>query len=205
LPPPPRSYYGRALLFTGDADGAEKAFRDALADSPNDYEANYFLGSVLATRGRPGDARAFVERAVLLRPESAQAKELLASLDSPAKPTNPPDASPLVGHPAPDVTLHGADGRAFRLSSLRGRPLVLMIGSYTCPQLRHGAPEVNRLHERHKEAARFLMAYIREAHPDGEAWQSTIKSFRPEASRPRSRRRAEAPGRPRTWSGWPAA
>jgi tetratricopeptide (TPR) repeat protein len=170
-----RSYYGRALLFTGDADGAERAFREALAESPNDYEANYFLGSVLSTRGRPKDARPFVEKAAGLRPQSVEARDLLASLDSPgsaAAPKGP--VSPLVGHPAPDITLSSADGRELRLSSLRGRPLVLMIGSYTCPQLRHGAPEVNRLYERHQGAARFLMAYIREAHPDGEAWQSTI-------------------------------
>ena len=51
---------------------------------------------------------------------------------------------------------------------------MLVLGSYTCPQLRHGVPEIGRLYERHKDAARFLMAYIREAHPDGEAWQSTI-------------------------------
>ncbi len=49
-----------------------------------------------------------------------------------------------------------------------------MLGSFTCPQLRHGAPEVSRLYERHRDAVRFLMVYIREAHPDGEAWQSTI-------------------------------
>jgi tetratricopeptide (TPR) repeat protein len=169
-----RSYYGRALLFTGDADGAERAFRDALAESPNDYEANYFLGSVLAARGRPGDARRFVRRAVELRPQSAQAKELLASLDAPAKAVAASDASSLVGHAAPDVALHRPDGGVFRLSSLQGRPLVLVLGSYTCPQLRHGAPEVSRLYERYRDRARFLLAYIREAHPEGEAWQSTI-------------------------------
>jgi Flp pilus assembly protein TadD len=169
-----RSYYGRALLFTGDADGAERAFRAALAESPNDYEASYFLGSVLATRGRPKDARPFAERAALLRPQSAQARALVASLDAPAKTAAPPDVSPLVGHPAPDVVLQRPDGSAFRLSSLRGRPLVLVLGSYTCPQLRHGAPEVNRLYGRHRDHARFLFAYIREAHPEGEAWQSTV-------------------------------
>ena len=170
-----RSYYGRALLFTGDPDGAERAFREALAESPNDYEANHFLGSLLATRGRPKDARPFAEKALGLRPQSVEAKELVASLDSPGSAAAPADpVSPLVGHPAPDVALHGADGRELRLSTLRGRPLVLMIGSYTCPQLRHGASEVSRLYERHKKTARFLMAYIREAHPDGEAWQSTI-------------------------------
>jgi tetratricopeptide (TPR) repeat protein len=169
-----RSYYGRALLFTGDADGAERAFRDALAESPNDYEANYFLASVLSTRGRPEDARTFAERAAQLRPQSTPAKELLASLDAPAGAPAPPDVSPLVGHPAPDVALHRPDGSVFRLSSLQGRPLVLVLGSYTCPQLRHGMPEVNRLHERYRDRARFLLAYIREAHPDGEAWQSTV-------------------------------
>ena len=169
-----RSYYGRALLFTGDADGAEQAFREALAESPNDYEASYFLGSVLATRGRPGDARPFVERAVELRPQSAPAKDLLASLDAPTKAAPPQDVSPLVGHPAPDVVLYRPDGRSFPLSSLRGRPLVLVLGSYTCPQLRNGVPEVVRLYERYGSRARFLLAYMREAHPDGEAWQSTI-------------------------------
>jgi tetratricopeptide (TPR) repeat protein len=170
-----RSYYARALLFTGDADGAERAFREALAESPNDYEANHFLASLLATRGRPKEARPFAEKALGLRPQSAEAKELVASLDSPGGAVVPRGlASPLVGRPAPDVTLQGPDGRDFPLSSLRGRPLVLMLGSFTCPQLRHGAPEVSRLYERHKGAVRFLMVYIREAHPDGEAWQSTI-------------------------------
>jgi tetratricopeptide (TPR) repeat protein len=171
-----RSYYGRALLFTGDADGAERAFREALAASPNDYEANHFLASLLATRGRPEDARPFAEKALALRPQSAEAKDLVASLDSPGSAAATEPVSPLVGRPAPDVTLRGADGRALRLSAFRGRPLVLMVGSFTCPQLRHGAPEVVRLYERHAEAAGFLMAYIREAHPDGEAWQSTVNS-----------------------------
>jgi tetratricopeptide (TPR) repeat protein len=170
-----RSYYGRALLFTGDADGAERAFRETLAENPNDYEASYFLASVLATRGRPEDARPYAERAVLLRPQSAQARELVASLDAPGRATTPPaDVSPLVGHAAPDVELRRPDGSAFPLSSLRGRPLVLVLGSYTCPQLRHGVPDVNRLYERHRDHARFLLAYIREAHPEGEAWQSTV-------------------------------
>jgi tetratricopeptide (TPR) repeat protein len=185
-----RSYYGRALLFTGDADGAEQALREALAGSPNDYEANYFLGSVLATRGRPAEARPFVERAAALRPQSAQARELLASLDAPAKVAQTPDVSPLVGREAPDVALLRPDGRPLRLSSLRGRPLVLVLGSYTCPQLRHGVPAVNRLHERYGDRAEFLLAYIREAHPEGEAWQSTVNR-REGISLPEARTAAE--------------
>jgi Flp pilus assembly protein TadD len=185
-----RSYYGRALLFTGDADGAERAFREALAASPNDYEANYFLGSVLATRGKPEEARPFAGRAAQLRPLSDQAKELLASLDRPGAPPAPADLSPLVGHPAPDVDLLRADGTSFRLSSLRGRPVVLVLGSYTCPQLRHGAPAVNRLHGRYGDRVSFLFAYLREAHPEGEAWESTINT-REGVSLPEARTVAE--------------
>ena len=81
-----RSYYGRALLFTGDADGAERAFREALAESPTDYEANYFLGSVLATRGRPKDARPFAERAAPLRPQSARHARSSLRSTRPARP-----------------------------------------------------------------------------------------------------------------------
>ena len=51
-----------------------------------------------------------------------------------------------------------------------------MIGSYTCPQLRNGAPEVNRLYDEYEGRARFLLAYIREAHPAGDGWQSTINA-----------------------------
>ncbi len=170
-----RSYYGRALLFTGDADGAEKALREALADDPNDYDAAYFIASILQTTGRRAEARPFAEKAARLRRQSPEAKEMVAALAAPEKPGAAAEpASPLVGHPAPDVVLRSADGRESRLSSLRGKPLVLMIGSYTCPQLRHGAPEVNRLYAEYEGRARFLLAYIREAHPAGDGWQSTI-------------------------------
>ena len=47
------SYYGRALLFTGDAEGAESVLRDAVAADPNDCEVQYHLASILATLGRP--------------------------------------------------------------------------------------------------------------------------------------------------------
>ncbi len=184
-----RSYYGRALLFTGDADGAEAALREAVASDANDYEASYHLASILATRGRPQEARPFAERAAELRPQSAEARALLDGLDRPI--AGPGQASsPLVGRPAPDVELLRADGTPFRVSSLRGRPLVLVLGSYTCPQLRHGAGEVNRLYERHREGVAFLLAYIREAHPEGEAWQSTVNR-REGVSLPEARTLAE--------------
>jgi Flp pilus assembly protein TadD len=186
-----RSYYGRALLFTGDAEGAERALREVLTEEPNDYEANYFLASILATRGRPAEARPLVERALQLRPQSEEARTLRASLDRPSAPAPPGgDASPLVGTPAPDVELRRADGGTFRLSSLVGQPLLLAFGSYTCPQLRHGAPVLNRLYERYRGRVRFMLVYIREAHPQGESWQSTVNE-REGVSVPEARNEAE--------------
>ncbi len=185
------SYYGRALLFTGDAEGAESVLRDAVAADPNDFEAQYHLASILATLGRPEEARLFADRAVQLRPQAEAARSLLVSLDHSGDTEPPLDVSPLVDRPAPDVQLRRPDGTWFRLSSLRGHPLVLVLGSYTCPQLRHGAPPLNALHARYQDRVRFLLVYIREAHPEGEAWQSTVNRREgvslPEAAREEER------------------
>jgi tetratricopeptide (TPR) repeat protein len=48
------SYYGKALLFTGDAEGAVAAFRKQLASDPNDYDANLRLAQILFLQVRPG-------------------------------------------------------------------------------------------------------------------------------------------------------
>jgi cytochrome oxidase Cu insertion factor (SCO1/SenC/PrrC family) len=41
--------------------------------------------------------------------------------------------APGVGEPAPDFELPSLEGEAVSLSSLRGRPVVLEFGSFTCP------------------------------------------------------------------------
>ena len=40
---------------------------------------------------------------------------------------------PQLGQPAPDFALLDLDGNTLRLSDLRGGPVVLEFGSYTCP------------------------------------------------------------------------
>ena len=169
-----RSYYGRALLFTGDADAALEAFGETLADDPNDYDAHYYLASILATRGRTEDARPHAERARELRPQSEEVATLLLSLDDPEAVTLAGDSSSLVGRIAPDLELRRADGGTYRLSSLRGQPVVLVFGSLSCPLFRTSAPDLNELHERFGDRVAFRMVYIREAHPEGDAWESTI-------------------------------
>ena len=103
------SYYGQALLFSGDADGAVAEFRKELAANPNDFDANLQLASILSRRGKPDEARPLLERAVQVRPGSAEARDALAngfrvrvSADGPgiaAGSPAPPIATLDLGHP----------------------------------------------------------------------------------------------------------
>ena len=72
--------------------------------------------------------------------------------------------SPALGQQAPDFELAALDGQQLRLNSLRGRPVVLEFGSYTCPIFCAQIPPMNALALQHDEAS-FLVIYTREAHP----------------------------------------
>ncbi|MBS1857427.1 MAG: tetratricopeptide repeat protein [Acidobacteria bacterium] len=162
------SYYGQALLFTGDPDGAVAAFRRELASNPNDFDANFQLASILAHRGQSSEARALLERAVLVRPGSAEARE---ALDHGFREDAPSGSDPGVapGRVAPPIA-------SLDLSRLE-RPLVLVFGSYTCPRLRGSAADLKRIAEEYRGRVDFRLVYIREAHAEGGAesqWQSTI-------------------------------
>lgn len=162
-----QSYLGRALLFTGDADGAIAAFRKELAANPNDYDANFQLASILARRGQADESRKLLEHAAQVRPGSSEARAALASgfHFDPA----PADQGVPVGAMAPPI-----GGLNFK--SLH-RPVVLVFGSYTCPKLRTSAAELKRIATEYHDRIDFRLVYISEAHADGGAeskWQSTI-------------------------------
>jgi hypothetical protein len=74
---------------------------------------------------------------------------------------------PRLGEKAPDFTLATVDGgEKVRLSKLIGKkPLVLVLGNFTCGPFRAMYPDVEAVHRRHKADAEFLMIYVREAHP----------------------------------------
>lgn len=73
-------------------------------------------------------------------------------------------AGPHPGEIAPDFELEDLDGNLARLSALRGAPVVLEFGCYSCPIFADRIPAMERLALEHR-AAQFLVIAIREAHP----------------------------------------
>jgi thiol-disulfide isomerase/thioredoxin len=85
---------------------------------------------------------------------------------------------PKVGATAPDFELKTLDGKeTCRLSKLIGpKPVVLVFGNFTCGPFRVLASEVDALAQRYKDDAKFVMVYVREAHPtDGWVMASNAK------------------------------
>ncbi len=72
--------------------------------------------------------------------------------------------APALGEEAPDFELPDLEGRRHRLSNLRGGPVVLEFGSYTCPIFCAQISSMESLTRRHDDAT-FLVIYTREAHP----------------------------------------
>ena len=165
-----QSYYGQALLNTGDADGAAAAFRKELARDPTDFDSNLHLAEILLERHHAEEAAPLLERALLVRPGSQLVALALArSKDGAAR-----RQSPLLGKPAPDFALPpSAGGAAIHLGDFRGKsPVLLVFGSYSCPNFRVAAPALKALYGRYGKRVPFLMVYIREAHSTAD-WQST--------------------------------
>ena len=221
-----QSLYGQALLNTGDPDAACDAFRKELASNPNDFAANLNLARILTVRRRFNEAGPLLERALLLRPQSAVAEQLLAEClagegnfekarplaeSAAAALPDSPDAhrtlsevynglrlasragseqkkvellgakaamalpGPKVGEMAPDFDLAGAapsDQRISLRKLLQRGPVVLLFGSYSCPNFRAAAPAMKELEKIFGTRVAFLLVYIREAHA-GNNWQST--------------------------------
>jgi thiol-disulfide isomerase/thioredoxin len=74
---------------------------------------------------------------------------------------------PGLGTIAPDFTLERQDGKgSINLAKRVGpKPVVLIFGNFTCGPFRMQAGNVEKLYQRYKDRAEFIMVYVREAHP----------------------------------------
>lgn len=77
----------------------------------------------------------------------------------------------VPGDIAPEFELRDTEGRAWRLSELRGRPVVLITGSATCPMTHGSLFGLKEVHARFGDRSHWFYLYVREAHP-GERLQS---------------------------------
>lgn len=69
-----------------------------------------------------------------------------------------------AGEPFKDADVHTLNGDLVRISDFLDKPLVLEMGSMTCPMYAQSAPPMQKLVERHPEL-NFAVLYVREAHP----------------------------------------
>ena len=76
------SLRGRLAYLAADLDGAEAAFRKALARDPTAFEPLLWLGTLLREEGQLPEARARLERANQLRPKEIRVRYQLALLCS---------------------------------------------------------------------------------------------------------------------------
>lgn len=82
------------------------------------------------------------------------------------------NSGPAVDEAAPDFTLRLQDGtdRITLSDELKQKPVVLIFGNFTCGPFRAQAGNVDDLVRRYQDRARFLMVYVREAHPQ-DGWR----------------------------------
>lgn len=99
--------------------------------------------------------------------------------------THFPVEAPAVGSQAPEFVATTPDGKVARLSSWIGtRPVVLQLGSHSCPVYRYRRHSMGDLWADYGERAHFLVVYTLEAHPEGatspysdEEWNPLINSW----------------------------
>lgn len=78
------------------------------------------------------------------------------------------DLAPPPGGPAPEFTLTDTAGNQVSLEQVVGhKPVVIQLGSYTCPVFRYRRFAMQPLRERYRERVAFLVIYTQEAHPVG--------------------------------------
>src|SRR5260370_7574555 len=75
------SYYGLALITTGDMAAAANAFRKELESNPNDFVSNLQMGVIFKQDQRYDEARSAFERALRVRPGDPGVRYQLATLD----------------------------------------------------------------------------------------------------------------------------
>jgi tetratricopeptide (TPR) repeat protein len=182
---------GQILLVRKHYVDAKPVLERALALRPKSADAAIAFGELLAATNQAAQARIQLEAARQLAPDSIEVhrdlEALYAKLHLSRETTrehsevvrlealaaaNAP--GPKLNEAAPDFSLPAlAGGKTVSLASFRGKsPVVLIFGSYSCPNFRGAAASLRDFEKRYGARAPFLLVYIREAH-SARTWEST--------------------------------
>lgn len=180
---------GQILTVRKSLLEAENYLKQALRMRPQSGEALLSLGDCLLAEEKWREARQPLQAALKTMPDSAQGHEELstvyAHLHLPGEAgreralanrlrKSVAEAGPKLNEQAPDFSLPDVStGKTVSLSDFRGKnPVVVVFGSYTCPNFRSSADALKALQTKYGSQAHFLLVYIREAHAS-DSWQST--------------------------------
>lgn len=74
-------------------------------------------------------------------------------------------SDPRPGDPVPSFDVPTLDGGRLTSAALGDRPVLLVLGSRTCPVTRSGVPRIDALLDEYGDRVRFVLVQTREAHP----------------------------------------
>lgn len=117
---------------------------------------------------QPGDAMMSVgSDEMMSEPQSSGLSPGLSEKSPDSTPTDEALTSglPARGSPAPDFELTRLGGQTAKLSSFKGKVVLIVFGSYTCPSFRQRAAGIEELRKDLGVRATVLVVYTREAHP----------------------------------------
>lgn len=76
--------------------------------------------------------------------------------------------APAIGDLLPDVAVVDSSGETVQLRSIVGdKPLLIRVGSHSCPVYRYRRFDMADLHEKYAGQVAFVTLYTLEAHPEG--------------------------------------
>jgi len=80
---------------------------------------------------------------------------------------NPNQYYPKIGDSVDDFTVYTFDNKKFNLKKelAKGKPVLIITGSYSCPIYRYSVPIINDLQRRYSELLNIIVLYGCEAHP----------------------------------------
>ena len=184
-------YLAQILLARAKWSDADPLVQRALQVRPDSLEANLEMADLNVGEGKLQKARRELETVekkwprslgvhrelsevyekLHLSADAAREKKLASSLEPKQARTG---AGPSLGDPAPEfkVTRMGSQENATLAQLRNAGPVLLVFGSYTCPNFRGAADTLNKLYPEYKDRIPFYLIYIREAHSTAD-WAST--------------------------------